>query len=311
MKGGVLVVGGADVDLFLPIEPQNPHFKFDPKDNELSVHLGDKVLFKNANFAVGGNAANVSVGLKRLGINSSIMTDLGSDEFAKKILDTLKSEGVDVSNVKKSDGPSSFSVVLTYKDDRTILAEKAEALHRFNFDNISVAWVYLTSLGGDWEAAYKNISNFLEKSKAKLAFNPGSAQIEKGLESFSYLLPKTQILILNKEEAEKLINDKGLMMNDLLLRLKQLGPKIVVVTDGENGSDLISDSGEILHQDALKVDVVSAAGAGDAYSSGFLAAVILGKPLQDAMIWGSKNAASVVGKIGAEKGLLKAEEIDS
>ncbi len=46
-------------------------------------------------------------------------------------------------------------------------------------------------------------------------------------------------------------------------------------------------------------------GAGDAYASGFLAALIHGKSPVDAMKWGAANAAGVIQKIGAHRGLLK------
>lgn len=309
MESEVLVVGGATVDLFLIIDPSNPHFKFDEVSSELSIRLGDKIVFNNATFSVGGNAINAAVGLKKLGIKSSVMAELGNDEFSQKVLNVLQEEGVGVSNLTKGNAPSSFSVILNYKDDRTIFTEKSEKQHDFDFSNKSFSWIYLTSLGEKWEKAYKDVYEFSKKSNAKLIFNPGPSQLDKGISSFSYLFPKTEILIVNKEEAEKLAGGKDI--NQLLQVLKKMGPKIVVITDGENGSYLISEKEEILSQQSSKVDVISATGTGDAYSSGFLAAYILGKDLQECMKWGTKNAISVMGIIGAQKGLLTKEQLTS
>lgn len=305
----MVTVGGVTVDLFLLIDPANPHFKFNHDSNELSMHLGDKIVLDNAKFTVGGNGANVAVGVKRLGFRASIFAEIGEDEFAHRILGTLKEEGVDTKKLKKGKAQTSFSIILSFAKDRTIFTEKPEREHDFSFSNLKTDWIYLTSLGKKWEETYKKVGDFVQKKKIKLILNPGPAQLDSGLSSFSYLLPNTEVLIVNREEGELMINEKGLMIKDLLFNLKKLGPKIVVVTDGEEGSHAINEVGDIIFQEAITVRVVSRTGAGDAYSSGFLGGIMLDKTLKESMLWGTKNAASVIKLIGAQAGLLKREEI--
>jgi len=310
MEFDLVTVGGATVDLFLLIDPTNPHFKFNKETNELSMHLGDKIVLDNAKFTVGGNAANVAVGVKRLGFKTLIFAEIGEDEFGHRILKTLKGEGVDTKKIIKGT-QTSFSIILNYAKDRTIFTEKPEREHNFSFVGLKTEWIYLTSLGEKWEEAYRKVEDLIQKKKIKLAFNPGATQLDKGLSSFSYLLSNTEVLIMNKEEGERISNIKYQLSNikELLLELKKLGPKIVVVTDGENGSHAINEVGEIFYQEAVKVRVMSRTGAGDAYSSGFLGALMAGKTLKEAMLWGTKNAASVIRLIGAQAGLMKREEI--
>ena len=50
-------------------------------------------------------------------------------------------------------------------------------------------------------------------------------------------------------------------------------------------------------------------GAGDAFSSTFIAALSLGLSLKEAMLWAPINSMSVVQKIGAREGLLNRSEI--
>ncbi len=313
MSFDVVAVGGATVDLFLLIDPQNPHVKFNPDLNELSIHLGDKVVLENSKLTVGGNANNVAVGLRRLGFSTTLMAEIGNDEFADEIIKNLKKENVDISLLEKGKNLSSFSVVLNYQEDRTIFTRKVEKKHEFNFQRLKTEWIYLTALGNKWEEAYIKVGEFVQKSGSRLAFNPGGTQIDKGLESYSSLLKLAEILIVNKEEAEKIANGRWQMgdgeVKELLFALKRLGPKIVVVTDGDKGSYVINDKGEVLHQEIIKVSVVSKTGAGDAYASGFMAAVILDKNIKEAMVWGTKNAASVITQIGSQAGLLRKEEI--
>lgn len=307
MEFDLVTVGGVTVDLFLLIDPTNPHFKFNQATNELSLHLGDKIVLDNAKFTVGGNAANVAVGVHRLGFKTSIFAEMGDDEFAHRILRSLKSEGVDTKKLRKGKDVTSFSIILNYAKDRTIFTEKPEREHSFSFSGLKTDWIYLTSLGEKWHETYRKVGEYVQRKKIKLAFNPGPTQLDVGLGSFSHLLPHTEILIVNKEEGQRLV--KGLLMKDLLFELKKLGPKIVVVTDGEDGSHAINEVGEIFYQEATKVKVFSRTGAGDAYSSGLLAGLINGKSLKEAMLWGTKNAASVVRLIGAQTGLLSREQI--
>jgi ribokinase len=59
----------------------------------------------------------------------------------------------------------------------------------------------------------------------------------------------------------------------------------------------------------LPIDLVEATGAGDAYATGFIAALFHGHSTAEAMRWGSANSASVVTKIGPQDGLLKLKEM--
>jgi sugar/nucleoside kinase (ribokinase family) len=52
------------------------------------------------------------------------------------------------------------------------------------------------------------------------------------------------------------------------------------------------------------VKAVGKTGAGDAYSSAFLSAIVMKKNIPTAMQWGTANSASVIQQIGAQKGLL-------
>lgn len=309
-KGGpwdLVAVGSATVDLFLLIEPSNPHFKFNDQTNELSMQLGDKIVLSDAKFSTGGNANNVSVGIKRLGFKTALLAEIGNDEFSEKIINNLKKEGVDSSFVLKGEGPCSFSIILNYKNDRTIFTEKVERKHDFSLQNLQVKWIYLTSLGNKWESAYQKVFDFVSENAVNLAFNPGPTQIEAGIGSISYIFKKTDILILNKEEAVTIVNSKE-DIKDLLFELRNLGAKTAVITDGENGSYALSEGREEFFQKAKEVEAISKTGAGDAYSAGFLGAILSGLSIKDAMRWGTENAASVLSKIGAQAGLLSSIE---
>lgn len=61
--------------------------------------------------------------------------------------------------------------------------------------------------------------------------------------------------------------------------------------------------------EAIETTVVDSTGAGDAFGSGVVAALIKKKPIPEAVEWGRKQAAAVVGKVGAKAGLLWLESL--
>ena len=60
----------------------------------------------------------------------------------------------------------------------------------------------------------------------------------------------------------------------------------------------------------LETKVLGTAGAGDAFNSTFAAFIGLGRPPQEALQAAAINAASVVGHVDTQTGLLKREEIE-
>ena len=92
--------------------------------------------------------------------------------------------------------------------------------------------------------------------------------------------------------------------------LRELGPTWTVVTDGKDGAYVSAPSG-ILHCPALSVPVVGTAGAGDAFSATFAARIAEALPADDAAIAAVANAASVVGHLDTQTGLLRRNDLDA
>ena len=308
----LLAIGNATIDCFLDIKTGNKHFRLDKKTNELCVKAGGKATIDKIDFSVGGDAANVAVGLSRMGIKTAIMTEIGSDEFSPKIINGLKKEGVSEIFLKQAPcAPCRFSIVITYKKERTVFREDIVRKNDFNFEGISTKWIYLTSLEDKWQEAYKRAVIFAKTTGAKIAFNPVTRQLEKGRDSISEVLKETEILFVNKEEAKMLLKSKTEDVEKLLKELSELGPKTIIITDGENGSFLYNKNEGFLKQKAIKQKFLGKAGAGAAYAAGFMAATLLNKDYKKAMEWGALDSSSVISKIGAQTGLLTREEIEN
>lgn len=316
----VVCIGNAKIDAFLSIYEASTHLRLNKDTNELCIRSGEKITVDKCTFSLGGNAANVAVGLSRLGCSSSICAEIGDDEFSQKIINSLKQEQVHKDFIIQSKGQaSSFSVILNFKGERTIFSEHVYRQHDFNFINLSTKWVYLTSIGKEWKNAYRNVYNFVTQTKTLLAFNPGTLQIND-VTDIADILSITNILFVNKEEAAQIMNYELRIMNQekhkenikiLLEQLQKLGPKVVVITDGKNGSYAMDENRTIFKQDCISCKIVEKTGAGDAYSTGFIAAILHGLSIKEAMAWGAVNSASVIEKVGAQEGLLTISKLKS
>lgn len=313
----VVTVGNATLDNFLWIHDSNNHFRLNEETRELCIKLGDKSLIDKAYFLVGGNAANVAVGLSRLGAKTAIFAEVGDDEFGQKVINTLSKDRVSEVFLKKIPGqPTSFSVIINYKGDRTIFEEKVKKHHDYSFENVSTKWIYLTSVGDNWDKAYGRVLEFIKEKGVRLAFNPGPAQLDR-VDGIAEVLRNTELLFVDKGEAAKILKNSDTHvsyeeeMRRYLTGLREKGVKNAVITDGPKGAFLIDESGESFYHKPNDSSPVERTGAGDSFASGFLGAVVNGKDLKTAMEWGARNAASVIGQVGSQPGLLTKEQIET
>lgn len=310
----LLSIGDASIDTFMtPLETETL-CTVDKKKCLIAFAYGEKIPVRNLEFSVGGNAGNNAVGAKRLGINSAILLTLGDDSVGNLIVERLKNEGVDATYViQQPSTMSNYSTIINYMGERTIFVYHAPRSYEFPVQLPLVPWVYLTSMGESFRPFYNHFRDWLQKNPTvKLAFNPGSWQLREGYESIKEVMAATYIIYVNRQEAEKLtgFGESDGRDRDLLIALNKLGPKICVITDGGNGAFAYdSVNGKFVKAGILPVDSYERTGAGDAFGSGSLSAIIHGKTLEEALLWGTVNSASVIGYTGPQKGLLKINDM--
>ena len=312
----VITVGESTIDAFMTLEHANTAMHMEGENGGVCFRHGAKIDVDRYDFEIGGNATNVAVGLTRLGVKSTLVSETGDDEFSIKIRNCLAKERIERTFIVETPGPSNFSVIINFNGDRTIFVQDVERKHEFHLYDVTADMIYLTSLGREWKGAYNKILEFVEKTGTSLVFNPGSRQLREEKDMMHKVLEKSKMVFINKEEAEIILTDKQTMENsreyihELMKKIQKLGPCTVVLTNGKRGSYALDDKGEFHFHNTLDGKVVERTGAGDAYTSGFLAASLYGMSLPTAMEWGSQNATSVVGKVGAHPGLLSKHEME-
>ncbi len=315
----ILCIGDSVIDIFLKIPSTDPKFKHDRENNRLEISLGEKISVEKYIVGIGGNATNTAVGTARLGLNSGLCAEIGNDEFSQKILSTLGDEDVNTDFViRDNDKQTSITVALSYNGERTLFTEHVQRKHNLKFENADTRLIYLTSIGHVWEHIYEKVYEHVKQSDTLLAFNPGSLQLEYKNRFVMDAIEVTDYLFVNKQEAEEILYGKELglklennknLIKKLLFGLRSLGAKNVIITDSVNGSYVQNQNNKMFHLACNKVEAIEKTGAGDAYTAGFLSAVLKDLSIEEAMVWGTINSSSVIREVGAENGLLHKEKM--
>lgn len=301
----VVSIGAAVMDVFLRGKIFEPNKEQDGSYSE-EFKLGTKNEVEAITYSTGGGATNASVTFARQDIASFYMGYIGDDIAGKAIKDELRRENVDMSLTKiNSEESSGYSTILLAPNgERTILtyrgASKEYKFIHSDFLNIAPDWFYVSSLSGDIDSL-ETIVEYAEKNHINIAINPGSGEISH--KRFLQLLKSFKILSLNKEEMQKLFG-ADLSIKELLIVATKYVP-IVLLTDGPKGSYVCD--GQNIYKAGMYEDVtvIDRAGAGDAFSSGFVSKIITGHTIEEALTFASANSTSVVTKIGAKAGILK------
>ena len=286
----------------------------DTSSYKLCIPFADKVSYESVTVVPAvGNAANAAVACARLGLKTTLVTNVGSDKEGADALEYLKNDGVDTTFVKvNSDRKTNYHYVLWYGNDRTILTKHEE--YQYELPDIGdPKWLYFSSVGASGENFYTKVADYLDSHpEIKFAFQPGKFEIKLGKEKLERFYKRANIFFSNVEEVEKILGIDTLGIEELLKRMHELGPKVVVITDGPRGA-FAYDGNEIMKQSPFPdpKPPFERTGAGDAFSSTTVAALALGKDLKTALSWGAVNSMSVVQEIGAQKGLLSREAIET
>ena len=295
MAYDVITSGSAVWDVF--VETGLPE-----KKGCITYPAGSKIIVKDLSFHEGGSGVNTSVSLSRLGLRTAFLSNVGVDYHGKLILELLKKEKVDFLG-KISKALTGYSVILDSKEhNRTILTYKgANSLIKFPqipLNKIKTKWIYFSSMAYESFNVHEKLAKWAVKKGIKIAWNPSSYQISLGLKRLRPFLKNVTLLILNKEEASKLIKKRNLHKE-----LHKLGPKIVCITEGKKGNTTY-DGTHLYIAKASPLKALERTGAGDAFSSGFLAGLIKTDSIESAICLGSANAESVICVKGAMNGLL-------
>lgn len=314
----VIAIGDITTDAFIRLKEAAVHCKVNTNDCEICMPFGDKIPFEYVKVIKAvGNAANAAVSAARLGLRSALIANIGDDQNGKDCLEVLKQEKVDSNFIKTHQNkPTNYHFVLWYEVDRTILVNHTEYDYRlpktFVANKQGPKWIYLTSLGGNTLSYHIALADYLDAHpEVKLAFQPGTFQMQLGFTELKRIYSKTDIFVVNVEEAQRILKSDNRDVKILMKRISEYGPKIVIITDNTNGAYMFD--GEHYYHVPMYPDPRPAferTGCGDAFASTFVSAMAMNKTPLEAFLCAPVNPMSVAQFVGAREGLLTLEHIE-
>lgn len=308
-----LAIGDIVIDAFILLEDANLYCDMDKNACKLCLRFGDKIPYESVTvLSAVGNSPNAAVCASRLGLKTALVSNVGDDRNGKDCIETLEKEKILTDFVtSEKDKPTNYHYVLSYEVDRTILIKHTLFDYQFPKDLPEASWVYLSSLAENSLPYHTEIFEYLKKyPETKLALQPGTFQIKLGAEKLKELYERAEIFFSNLEEAQKILGENSKDLLILSKGIQALGPKIVVISDGENGAYMYYN--DELYFCPIYPDIApprERTGAGDAFSSTITCAIASGKTPLEAFSWGPINSMSVIQQVGAQAGLLTKEQI--
>ncbi len=327
MEGGfdVITIGTATQDVFYPL----------PSDTFI-CEKGVKMEIGAPFCSTGGGAVNAAVTFARQGFKTAALFRVGADSAGESIARDMEKEGVvmlarkdaglprirlgstESASSAQRDGSrwvagkageaTGQSAILLYPNgERTILTHRGAAdnmpLKEVPFAKLKAKWVYIASS----HIAVSVMEQIIDHCYAQgilVAFNPSAVYCADRGKLLKPLLSKIKVLMVNREEAGYIIGIASAEEKEIFARLDDLVDGICVMTDGSRGV-YVSD-GNRLYKAGIFPDknLISRAGAGDAFGSGFVAGMLLKEDIAYAIRLASANATAVTEHLGAHKGVV-------
>ncbi len=234
---------------------------------------------------------------------------IGDDEFGYSIVEKLKEDGVDISQIRVINGKTTGIAFNQYNSDgsrKFIFAAGAagetspDDIKEDYFSDIKSLHIMGSGLSiseNSREACYKALKIAKEKNpNVIISFDPNlrpeMLDIEIILKICKPVLKSTKILLPSGEEAEMLAEIKG--EKDACQRLLDMGPEIVVLKQGKDGSTIFTkDNLNGIRIPGFKVKEIDPTGAGDSFGGAFIVGYLAG--------WDLHKTAKFANAVGALK----------
>jgi fructokinase len=280
----------------------------------------------------GGAPANVAVGLARLDAELDFWTRVGDDAFGDFLVETLADEGLSGDLVEQDPEAQTTLAFVS-------LGEDADREFSFYHDGTADTrmqpgtvddddlaeydWVHVDVLSMDTEPSRDAVIDLAERARmtdSVVSFDPNSRPERWG--EFSYVEAAKQgfrLADVVKATPEDL-REAGIEGDapELARTLCEFGPHTALVTLGDEGSyayatadaPWVDEETEVTHE-GYAVDAVDTTGAGDAFTSGAIAALSAGESLEEALAFGNAVAATTTTAAGAMTALPTREEVEA
>ncbi len=245
---------------------------------------GQEFNIDSIKFSIGGNGANFSVALGKLGINVYFFSVLGNDFSTEFLTGELWSSGVKP-NLFRSDKMNGYSIVLVHKNgERRILSNKGATeelrLDLFKDDLLKkILKDDILFIPGLFH--HKNLHNdlgdFLGTVKnrgVKIMFDLCFDKSNMWMETLQKYIPYVDFLFLNKTELHGVTKETD--VNRGIKKLHESGLEKIVLKMGKDGAAYFSKN-KSFKENAQDIKCIDSLAAGDVFNAGWVYGFINGK----------------------------------
>ncbi len=294
----ILVIGSLNADLVV----RAPRFP----------QPGETISGDDLQIIPGGKGANQAVAAARQGASVAMLGRVGRDSFGPFLMDSLKSNHVDVTHVRTDDSATGTATIIVDGNGQNSIVLSAGANGKVSPADVDSASALRPSLILlQLEIPIPTVLHAAQRARqngSHVILNPAPAKpIPDELISLAdFIIPnETELSLLtgmevkdipSAEKAAKVLLDRG--------------AKNVIVTLGSKGALLVSGN-QMTQVNAYKVDVVDTTAAGDAFIGGFASALLRELEIEDAVQYANACGALATTKFGAQPSLPTKEEVET
>ncbi|MCD2348966.1 carbohydrate kinase family protein [Clostridium guangxiense] len=275
----------------------------------ISAEYGEEFQSDSYNKFFGGSPANIAMNVKKLGINSCVVSAVGKDNLGKFLIKKLENADISTDYVDMVD--YSTSLVLVTKSKATpipIFYRGADYHLHFSCKIAEIVRKSKIVHFSCWPISRKHsretILRIIEECRKNdiiIGFDPNYHKMiwdknEDGTEYVKDIISKVDIIKPSEDDAERIFGSDT--PENQVNKFLELGAKFVVMTLGEDGA-IASNGNETVRFNTLATEVVDTTGAGDAFWSGFYTAIIKGYNIKKALELGFAVSAYKLKYTGA------------
>jgi ribokinase len=299
MRSEIVVVGSLNADLVTRLD------RFPAP--------GETVTAKGFAIHPGGKGANQAYAAARLGGRVAMVGGIGGDAYGERLLQSLRSAGVDVSPVHRdAEAPTGLALITldASGENQIVVVPGANArltpeLVQAHEARIAAAAVVLLQLEVPLEVVLA-AARIARDGGAAVILDPAPAQPLP-----ASLLKCVDFLTPNQSELQTLTGGAaGQQAEHAARSLADGSPLRVIVKMGEVGALLVDANGQAFWP-ALRVEAVDATGAGDAFNAALAVALAEGRPLPEAGRLAVAAGALCVTRAGAQPSMPTRQEVET
>lgn len=273
---------------------------------------GETLLGKKFMQIPGGKGANQAVAMGKMKSPVSMLGKIGKEGMGNILLDSMKKDGVDVSNIEYCDEATGIAKIIVEDNGQNRIIVVPGANYEVDnsyidrhLDTIKNCDILVTQLEIPMETVKYSLKKAKEFGKTTI-LNPAPANKldEEIISNSDYIIPnETELEILSGisvTDEESVINAANILLDK--------GVKGLIVTLGSKGCMFISKTEKRLFP-AYKVKAIDTTAAGDSFIGGFVNGLASGLTFEEAIDRGTKVAAISVTRIGAQTSIPTLEEV--